>query len=187
MKNILIINGVNILLLIAMVIVYALIGHPIWFLVIFFVWIGYMLVLNVNLIQDNNPMTALRKSDKKHLFTSEIEVLEKSIQSVDFYSDIFTKYESGDKIRDMYDSLSERAHDNIDKATRWIRGYNYIANPPRDYILKLVQTNLSIVAKLSELNDLLLQVEDSTSDTDMSFVDDMLVSLKEMLSSDELD
>ena len=88
-------------------------------------------------------------------------------------------------MRDTYDLLSKNAYSNVDKATKWIQHYDYISRPSMSYIKTLVDNSKLITTKLNDLDELILKVDDSTNSIDMSFVDDMLNSLREVLENEE--
>lgn len=190
MKNIIIINAVNLALLFVFTGIYFLIGAPIWFVAVYACWIVYMIIVNLYMLHSSDKMKVLAKYKRKGRFVTEIETIESAVQTADFYQKVFEKYETGDAIRDTYEQLSEKAYLNVDKAVRWLGTYNYEAkrhmNMQReDYIVRLSNNSFGVMTKLNELNDLVLKVEDSASATDMKFVDDILQSLKEVLNEDE--
>lgn len=189
MKNIIIVNAVNLAILLVFAGIYIFLGAPPWYFLIFAIWLVYMIISNVKLVRQMDNMYLLRKFKNKGLFISEIEILEQAVQSVDFYNDVFSKYEPGDAIRDVYDETSKRICINIDKAIRWLECYNYenrhTFNTSHEYIINLANDSKSFVTKMTELVDMLIRVDDTASDTDMCFVDDILQSLREVLNENE--
>lgn len=186
MKNIILPNVISVMILIVLIVSYALFGFPIWFLFIFFVWVIFVGVLNYRiLIKDNDKIANLKNADTHRLFQKEIYVLEKSIKSVEFYRPIFEKYDHNSNLYETYETLSNMAYSNIDRAIKWIMHYDYISRPSITYLKNIVKSAELVVQKLNELDELVLKMDDSTSNIDMSFVDDMLLSLKEVLLEDE--
>lgn len=186
MKRIIIINMINILLFILLAIAYLILDAPPAFLLIFLLWVAYVGFINYQMfVKDNDKLSNLKLADSHNLFNKEIIILTKTVQSVEFYRNIFEKYDIGSSMRDTYDLLSKSAYDNVDKATKWIQHYDYISRPPMTYIKALVDNSKLITTKLNELDELVLKVDDSTDSIDMSFVDDMLNSLREVLNNEE--
>ena len=186
MKNTIVPNIISIFLLIVLVISYILFGKPIWFLAVFFIWVVFTGVLNYKiLVKDNDKVANLKRSDSHHLFGKEIMILEKATKSVEFYRPIFEKYEKDSSLYETYETLSNMAYANIDRATKWIFHYDYISRPSTSYLNSIVKSSELVVKKLNELDELVLQMDNSADGIDMSFVDDMLLSLKEVLLEDE--
>lgn len=199
MKNLKIINGMNagILLILAGTAWFLLIQSPpesatarlILYIVFALVMVCYLFyVIKVNLdylhSEDENPMERLKNADKRGLFREEILTLEKSIRSIEFYRDKFHAEEISDGIREAYDLLSDKAYENIIQAAKWIEHYDYITNPSREYLHRLVGSSIEVTKKVNELDELMLTMNDSITDVDTTYVDDLLASLREV-SKDE--
>lgn len=189
MKNIVIVNAVNLVILLVFAGIYIFLEAPPWYFLIFAIWLVYMIVSNIKLVRQMDNIYMLRKFKNKGLFVNEIEILEQAVQSVEFYNEVFSKYEQGDVIRDVYDETSKRIYNNVDKAIRWLECYNYenrhTFGTSHDYIINLANDSKAFVTKMTELVDMLIMVDDTASETDMCFVDDILQSLKEVLNENE--
>lgn len=185
MKPLVIVNAVNITLLIPLVIVYLAIGTPLWFLAIFALWLCYVIASNIYLLRSDDILVKLKRADKHGVFTNQIAIICRAVESVEFYRPIFGKYEEGNSIRNTFELLAEKTEGTVIKAIRWLSQYNKASNPSTEYMTALSRDCNYVMQKLNELNELVLQVEDSATDKDISFVDDMLSSLKEMLENEQ--
>lgn len=185
MKQVAIVNAVNIMLLIPIVIVYIILGMPLWYIAVYAIWFLYMIIINAYMILSNDIKTMLRRADKHNLFTREVGNIIRAADSIAFYSDIFGKYDEGNPIRKTYDMLRQKSDSNIQKAVKWLSQYNKISNPSSKYIQDLSENSLQIMHKLDELNELTLQIEDSATNVDISYVDDLLKSLKEIIDDEQ--
>lgn len=181
MKSILILNGVNILLLVVLLIIYIVIGSPLWFLFIFGVWVVYMIMCNVSLLKSDDIKAKLIQADKYKMFSPYVKEICNTVDSVEFYRDVFSGYPPDNSIHETFEYLDKKAYQNAERGYRWIKTYNYISCPSHKYIIELTNNCYEISKKLSELNELMIKVEDSASDVDISYVDDLLASLKELL------
>lgn len=182
MRRIILVNAVNVLLLAVLVAAYIIMNTPPMFIIIFIIWIIYVGAINYQmLVKDTDTLAALKSADKKRLFTHEIDVLIKAVQSIEFYRNIFEKYEVGNSIRDAYDLLAKTAYHNVNKATLWIQHYDYITRPPTSQLQKMVNESQDVTVKLNQLDELILQIDSDSENTDLSAIDDMLNSLKEVI------
>ena len=118
---------------------------------------------------------------------SEINVIIKAYETAVFYDKVFDKYDKTSSIWRTYKTLADRAEDNARRAIRWLKSYNYITETRQStaYIVKLSNDSVYVIDKLNALNQLVIDVEDSAKDTDMSYVDDMLLSLREVVENDK--
>lgn len=181
MKSILILNSINIALLVGLLVIYIIIGFPVWFLFIFGIWLVYMIVCNVHLLKSDDIKTQLIKADSKRAFAPYVKELCNAVDSVEFYREVFSKYPPDNSIHVTFEYLDKKAYQNAERGYRWLKSYNYITSPSHRYIVELANSSYEISKKLGELNELMIKVEDSTSDVDITYVDDLLVSLKELL------
>ena len=181
MKQVLLLNGLNIILLAGLLAVYIVIGCPLWFLVIFGIWVLYMIILNIHLLREDDIKANLLKVDTKKVFTPYVREICNALDSVEFYREVFSSYPPDNSIHQTFEYLDKKAYQNAERAYRWIKTYNHIVSPSQKYIVELANNSYEISQKLSELNELMIKVEDSTSDIDITYVDDLLLSLKELL------
>lgn len=181
MKSILFVNGINIGLLIGFIVLYIVLGFPIWFLFIFGIWLVYMIICNMYLLRSDDIKKKLMQADSRHEFKGYVKAICNAIDSVEFFRHVFSEYPPDNPIHETFDFLDKKAYQNAERAYRWIKTYNYIIKPSQEYIIRLAENSYQITQKLSDLNELMIKVEDSTSNVDISYVDDLLMSLKELL------
>lgn len=184
MRSLIIINIVNAMLLIPITIMYFVLDAPNVFLPVYAVWFIYVLIINRHLVKSDNALAKMKAADKYRRFTEQTSKIEQAANSVLFYKPIFEKYEEDNSIRRTYQLLADKSDRNVLKATRWLSSYNHIAGQPVQYIQTLAEDSVYIINKLNELNELVLQVEDSATKVDISYVDDMLQALKEIVCDD---
>ena len=92
MKRIIVINAINLLLLGMLTIAYLVMKAPPIFLLAFVIWVIYVGVINYQmLVKDTDKLSQLKAADSHHLFAKEITILTRTVQSVEFYRDIFEK------------------------------------------------------------------------------------------------
>lgn len=187
MKSILIINGINIALLVGLLVIYIVIGFPLWFLVIFGAWLIYMIICNVHLFKSDDIRQKLVQVDSRREFAVYVKEICNAIDSVEFYRNVFANYPPESSIHETFAFLDKKAYQNAERGYRWLKTYNYISKPSIKYIVELANNSFELTKRLSELNELMIKVEDSTSDVDISYVDDLLASLKEVLGDTDND
>lgn len=187
MKQIMIMNAVNVGLLIIMTIIYIVLGMPLWFVAAYILWLIYMGIVNIYLLHSNSTRSVKSKllnADHKGYFRTEIDSIISAIDSVEFYKPVFSGYDESSSIRKTYDLLAKKCDNNVQKAVRWMGNYNYASKPSTKYLSDIAENSRYITQKLDELNELVIQVEDSAAETDISYVDDLLKSLKEIVEDE---
>lgn len=185
MKTLICINIVNVILLAILTISYIMMDMPTAFLIIFAIWILYVCAINYAiLVKSKDKIATLNRADKKHLFTPQINTLTKLLQSVEFYRQIFSKYDETSSVKETFNMLSDDAYLTVDKAIKWINSYDHNTCPTTEYIVNLAERAATIISKLNELNETLIRIEDSTQADTMEDVDDLLKSLKEILKDE---
>lgn len=185
MKFSIIINLINIGILLPVTLLYKALGYPKWFIVIYVIWFIYFVISNVRMMKSESPIERLKKADERRLFRKEINVIITTVESVEFYREVFSKFDESSPVIRTFNILAEKTESNVDKAVNWISTYNYHTRPPKNYLDSLVSSCQAISAKLSELNELVIKIDDDTNDVDMTFVDDMLSSLKEIVEDED--
>ena len=184
MSPIIIINIVNGILLLLLSVLYVILSFPIWLSIALVLFVIYIFIINHYLLKKTDLKIQLIQADKNHRFKNEVIDLLRALESVEFYKDIFEKYEPIDPVRKTYDTLKNKAELNVQRAIKWINHYNPISCPSAEYIWKLSSNSQQIVTKLDELDEVVIKLEDSTSDVDLSYVDNILTSLKEILEDE---
>lgn len=122
----------------------------------------------------------LRRAPKNGLFGNAVEHLVRDYYAVESQSEHLQGYDADSSITKSYQMISSQMKNIMESAIKYISTYNYFSRPVPSYLEKLVHQADGLVTKLNELMELLIQVEDSTSDVDVSYVDDLLDSLRQM-------
>ena len=182
-KTFAIVNLINIVLLGLVVVLYFVI--PLQYVVVIGVfWLVYSIYSNYALLS-KTCVTSLREADTRHLFRSEIDALESAYKSLEIKRDYFEGYPEGDSIREAFDLIATQVEANINSATSYIAHYDYILAPSTKYLTNLCINTRQLIIKLNELNDMVIQIDNSAGDVDTTFVDDMIKSLREMSKDEE--
>lgn len=149
--------------------------------------IGVLLVISLAVMihfsnaPDDVLLAGLTENSKaKSHFDYEITLLKDAYKSVELKREFFKAYEEGDSIRKAYDLIDSKIKSNIRSASEYMKYYDYVTLPNTRYLDDLVSECKFLIKKLSKLYDLVLEMKDSTTDVDASFVDDMLKSLVEV-------
>lgn len=144
-------------------------------------WFVYVLIVNYkSLVRDTSIVKRLRRADRKNIFHFEVNFFIKLSKSVEFYEEVFR--DADESVLKAYTMLADKANSNIEKAIRWMNNYDTVQRPPTYYIEKLVGRSEVLLDKFSELNELVLRINDETiHDVDITFVDAMLESLRDVL------
>lgn len=128
---------------------------------------------------------ALEAADRKKIFGPERKVLSGALASVLIKIDFFDDYGKDSSVRKAYDMICAHIVRNVRSAIRWIDAYDYVLKPGKDYLTGIVSNTKQLSAKLSELSDTCIRIDDSADKTDTAYADDLLASLRDMLADDE--
>lgn len=85
-----------------------------------------------------------------------------------------------EEILKVADKIKQQLDNNVDSAILYVKSYDYSLKPETKYIKKIRKNSEMLYSKLNELIELVLENEKSTDDIDLSSVDDILESLKEV-------
>jgi hypothetical protein len=186
MKNFIAVNVINVIALAFIVIIGLVTRNIPLFLILLILWFAYVVYANYDtLVAKNDIISALKHSDKRGHFKSYIADLVKAYNAITYKQEYFSKYEPDSSVYKTYDLLLKRIESNIKKATNFIEGYNYQSNQSTEYIKTICLDSTKLVEKLNNLSELVLKVDDTSSDVDITYVDDMLISLREVLNDEE--
>lgn len=161
----------------------AMMGHPIiaGLLAIVLAAFEYILFLQKGKIDEQDSYKKLQNIDHKHGFAQHIRILKDCCDSVEKKREFFMENsDEGDGVRESFNIISDKIYQNAGKAALYLENYDRSADS-NSYMNNLVNSSEAMRNSLSELYELVLQMNDSTSDVDASFVDDMLKSLKNVL------
>ena len=145
------------------------------------VWIISVVYTNYSIIVRNTDMVNLiRAADKHHKFNRECESLIKTYKSINFHAEFFDSEEPGSMMKEAYDLIAEQAQGNINSAVKFMRSYNYITCPPYDFLTNICVQNEEMVTSLTKLVELTLKIDSKSDDVDLSYVNNLIQSLKEL-------
>ena len=180
MKNIIISNLIYFAGFILIGILYFFIPHFIC-IGIGIIWLIWALSSNyLCIVMDSDIRYRLKQADSRKFFRTQVEKIIWALDSFREGNRTFCQYEEDNSIRKTFEILNRRVWSNAEKACRFMKNYNYTSGQNMGYLTELVKDCETAVQKLSELSDLVTQVEDSASEVDISYVDDMLAALKQV-------
>ena len=154
------------------------------FLIMLTMWLIWVIYSNYQFIFHSRDIIAeMRRADKRHLFDTQIMVFNDANKSVQLKKELFKQYEDMGKISQAYEMIAIQVYNNTESALNFIKNYDYISNASRNYLLNLTNETRELIHKLNDLGDMLLQIEDDSHDVDISYVDEMLDSLRRVNSN----
>ena len=116
-------------------------------------------------------------------FSSEVDCIESAYNAVQFKKNFFLG--KSDSIQRAFNLLEERATRNYNRAIEFMKNYDFENNQNASYIIKLADSSNFVKQKLEELENLVWEVEDSTSSTDMSYINDFTQVLSNMIEKED--
>lgn len=184
-KNLLKTNLVSIIMLVAIIVVYFVVNILPLSLVLLAVWLGYTLWSNFSLIfesQKPNDLGKLVKSNIKYnVFFDDCMIINDCSKMADERLKILDDLDViQEEILKVADKIKQQLDNNVDSAILYVKSYDYSLKPETKYIKKIRKNSEMLYSKLNELIELVLENEKSTDDIDLSSVDDILESLKEV-------
>lgn len=150
------------------------------------IWIISVIYTNYSVIVRNTDMISIiRSADKHHKFKNECESLIRTYKSINFHAEFFNSEEPGSMMKEAYDLIAEQTHGNIISAVKFMRSYNYITCPPYDFLTNICNQNEEMVKSLTKLVELTLKIDSKADDVDLSYVNNLIQSLKELSDGKE--
>lgn len=148
-----------------------------------------ILVMILRMKQDRKEEVGLvyelKNADKRKLFSNQTYTLAAAWHSVLLKEDFFREPGTADSIRESYEMIREAIEHDVQSAVNFMQHYDWIQKPDPKYLNKTCSHADALAKKLSELSDIVLEINDSASDVDISFADNMLESLKELVSGNK--
>ena len=127
-----------------------------------------------------NPLNQLQKVSKKNGFIRPIRTLTTNYMAIMDWAEHAKEYDPESSITKSYELLSSQMNNIIESAAKYVKTYDWHTRPKPKYLLDLVDQSNKLVSRLHELQELILKVDDSTSDVDITYVDDLLQALREI-------
>lgn len=189
MKNVIIANIINFVIL--FIIVFMMFLHFPKLLVygLLVVWFVLVIYQNYSLLMKSNEsdiIYELKKANKKGVFDERVNAIITYYKAIEFKRDFFESYEEDSSIRASYELLSRQMTSNIISLTKYLRSYDYVSRPFTSYVMNIARDCKELVDKLNELSELVVKIDDSTSNVDITYVDDMLESLRKVVKDEKI-
>lgn len=125
-------------------------------------------------------LARLERAKPSGYFVSEVQTLTTNYKAIESWSEHAESHGVESSIYKSHELLFSQMNNILESAIKFIKSYDYHTNPTPKYLWDLQKQSDKLVKKLHELQDLVLQVDDSTSEVDISYVDDLLSALREM-------
>lgn len=127
---------------------------------------------------------ALIVLDKGKKFTKQINMIVDAMRSYDIKREFFDTVADNESITKAVDLIHQKIVHNYESAKTFLKYYDWKLKPASPYFDKLAESSKLMSVKLSELTELISEVQDSTSDVDISYVVDFTSSLSSMIEDD---
>ena len=180
MKGYVKVNILCLFLLIGVVVLCTLIGGIIGVALVL-LWCLITGALNyMEYISSKDPVTRLMRAAPKGQFVDEVNAICKNCEAISSWSKNALQYDSDSSISKSYELITMQMNNIMESATKYIKTYDYVSKPRPVFLHDLQRESYSLVRKLHELQELILKIDDSTSDVDITYVDDLLDGLRQM-------
>ena len=137
-------------------------------------WLLYTILANKMVFTEEKeePLEErLRKSNRKRLFTKEVNSLLDQYNSIKSREDYMMKSSSG--MTDLYYKILEQAESNIDSAAAYMESYDYYTKPDPEYLTGIVNDGEVLVDRFNTLVEKMVDIETNPTTLDMKYVDDV--------------
>jgi len=144
-------------------------------------WLLYTILANKMVFTEEKeePLEErLRKSNRKRLFTKEVNSLLDQYNSIKSREDYMMKSSSG--MTDLYYKILEQAESNIDSAAAYMESYDYYTKPDPEYLTGIVNDGEVLVDRFNTLVEKMVDIETNPTTLDMKYVDDVTDLLDEL-------
>lgn len=182
-KNaVLLVNAIGIILFIGVASLKFLFNNTI-FIIAFIIWTGFIIYANYTVIVKNSDITEdIKAANKHHLFDSEAKALTDAYLSVTARKDFFENMDEDSKFKEVYELIYQQIYGNIKSAVTYMKTYDYVTNTNRHspLLIKLISDNNNLLKQLSELIELVIKIDSTADDVDLTVVDCMLEALREV-------
>ena len=187
-NKLLLLNTINLVMLGLVLFSQSFLAMPIVIAFVIF-WFAFVCASNYIML-NNSKISQDIKFDKasKGLFAKEISRTKQTLKSVDARAPIFEDTDNA-TLKDVYEKLKHQIYTNVDYITKYIDAYDYIMKPisQREKISNLIDTNDMLISKLNVLVEQMISVDESVSNIDTAYVDDLIDALKTVSQPDFLE
>lgn len=177
MKQLIILNIINLILLglVAVSMFVLPMGMTIFLgaaVLLFAIYSNYVVIVRN---QDDDYL--LKNADKKGIFRKQVNGFVAQRQSLEKRDGTIGDDE---KLREVYELVCRQVDNNIESAIKFMEMYDYVQRPGTQYLDELFLENKQLIANFNEVVEQFIKIENSVHDEDTSYIDDLLVSLREM-------
>lgn len=154
-------------------------GIPMPVIVLFSIIVGCFALYGnyVMIVRNNDADYILKHADKGTYFDKEINVLLKQRQSLRGRSGVIS---ADEKLMEVFQLANRKIEGNIASAVKFMQMYDYVAQSDRGYLDGLISENEKILNDFNEVVMQFVKLDNSVNDVDASYIDDLLITLKEM-------
>lgn len=177
MKQIIMLNIINLILIaLAGVCIFTLpVGISIVIgvaVLIFALYSNYVL-----LVRNQDDDYLLKNADKRGIFKKQVRGFISQRESLKQRRDTI---DDDEKLLEVYELVCRQVDNNVDSAIKFMEMYDYVQRPDTRYLDDLFVENQQLIVNLNEVVEQFIKIENSAHDVDTTYIDDLLVSLKEM-------
>lgn len=151
------------------------------FYIMFVFWLIFIIYSNYNIIIKNTDITSsIKAANRRHVFDCQTNELITAYKSVKLRENFFT--ESGKNVQDTYELIRQQIFSNIKSAVQYMSAYDYAISPEPKYLNDLCEQNEKLLSSLSELVELIIKIDSTVDDTDLTEVECIIESLRGVLN-----
>lgn len=155
-----------------------------WILTV--LWLGIIAYTNYNIIvKSSDILNAIQTADKTGVFQLQQKKLAEAYHSLVMRESMFLSMDENSKLRETYETIVKQVMSNIKSAVQYMQTYDYVTCPKPIYLNDLCNNNKILLAKVSELVELVIRIDSTADDVDITEVDDILESLRSVLENEE--
>lgn len=171
---------VSIVMMVCILLISAIIG-PIFGIILILCWLIFTGALGyMEYMSQRDLISRLERAKRLGYFNAEVDTLTVNYRAIEAWGEHAASHGEESSIYKSHDLLFSQMKNIIESAIKFMNTYDYHTNPYPQYLMDLCKQSQKLVGKLHELQNLVLQVDDSTSEVDISYVDDLLSALREM-------
>ena len=184
-KGLIKINVLNIILLLLATFVFYLVSKTLG-IIAFVFWVIYMISSNYHFMVRQNDIEYKLKSVSGRHFSHKAEVLIKLNEHFEEYAEGFDEFED-ESIRAILYDVKKQFTANMERAIKYMSTYRNTINTQNveHKLNMIIKENRDIISKIEQLLAYNIELDMSADDVDISKLDALVKSLKEVLSNEE--
>lgn len=177
MKHLIILNVINLILLglvaVGFSVLPAVVSAFLAIVVLFFaIYSNYVI-----LIRNHDDDYLLKSADRKGIFRKQVAGFMTQKKSLELREHVI---DDDEKLQEVYELVCKKVDNNIDSAIKFMEMYDYVQRPSTQYLDELYVENKDLIDDFNEVVEQFIKIENSVHDVDTTYIDDLLVSLREM-------